>query len=140
MKHALHQTVKVVHVLDPASYGAAAEAFTDAIDCKGFHELLLIVACGAFTATGDVSFQAEESDASGSGFADITDAAIAEKAVADDQKSYVLRIDLRKRKRYIRVGYDVDDDACIFGIVGILGSPVGANALPVTQVNTAVSV
>lgn len=121
MKHTLHEDVRVEQMLEPASYGAAAEAFSAEIDCKGYDELLVIIPCGVFTATGDVSFQCEESDASGSGFADITGAAVAEKVVADDQKVYVGRIDLRKRKRYIRVGYDVDDDNCIFGILGMLG-------------------
>ena len=137
MKHSLHEDLKSVHMLDAASYGAAAEAFSGEVDCKGFDELLVVINCGAFTATGDVVFQAEESDSSGSGFADISGAAIAEKVAADDQKTYLLRIDLRKRKRYIRVGYDVDDDACIFGISGILG---GAQNKPVTQENAVVSV
>lgn len=150
MKHALHELVKVVHLLDPASYGAAAEAFTgdDALDCKGFHELLILIPCGAFTATGDVAFQVEETDedpaapdtALTASYADVSGAAISEKVQADDQKTYGIRIDLRKRKRFLRVGYDVDDDACIFGMVAILGSPVGAAALPVTQATTFASV
>lgn len=140
MKHSLHELLKVVHVLDPASYGAAAEAFTTGFSTKGFRELLLIVTCGAFTATGDVVFQVEESDVVGSGYADVSGALIAEKVAADDQNVYMIRLDLAKRKEFIRVGYDVDDDACIFGIVGILGSPVGAQALPVTQPTTVVSV
>jgi len=128
VKYTLSEHVKVVHMLDPASYAAAAVAYTDGVDCRGFDELLIVVQCGAFTATGDVNFLVQES-ADDSTYAAVSGATIAEKEQADDQATYLIRINLRKRKRYIRVGYDVDDDAAIFGIFAILGSP---DKLPVT--------
>lgn len=132
MKDSAHETVKVVHLLDPASYSAGAEAFSSAADCQGYGEALIVVQCGAFTATGDVSFQVEGS-ADNSTWADITDATIAEKVQADDQKVYVGRIDLSKQPRYIRVGYDVDDDAAIFGIMAVL---LDKKYKPASQENT----
>ena len=134
MKQTAHEEVKVVHMLDAASYGAAAEAFSTAVDCKGFDEMLLIVNAGVITATGDVALQLEES-ADNSTWVDITGASEADTTlvVANDQKSYVGRIDLRKRLRYIRVGYDVDDDAAIMSMDAVL---LGAKEKPVTQENT----
>jgi len=112
-----------VHALDPASYAAAAEAFTSGVDCKGYREALVVIQCGAFTATGDVEFDVEES-ADNSTFADVSSATTGELVQADDQTTYMIRLDLTKRKRYIRVGYDVDDDACIFGITVLLTDPI----------------
>lgn len=112
-----------MHALDPASYAAAAEAFTSGVDCKGYREALVVIQCGAFTATGDVEFDVEES-ADNSTFADVSSATTGELVQADDQTTYMIRLDLTKRKRYIRVGYDVDDDACIFGITVLLTDPI----------------
>ena len=123
MKYRADQFIRVVHALDPASYAAAAEAFTDGVDCKGYREALVVIQCGAFTATGDVEFDVEES-ADDSTYADVTDATTGELVQADDQTTYMIRLDLTKRKRYIRVGYDVDDDACIFGITVLLTDPI----------------
>jgi len=123
MKYRADQFIRVVHALDPASYAAAAEAFTSGVDCKGYREALVVIQCGAFTATGDVEFDVEES-ADNSTFADVSSATTGELVQADDQTTYMIRLDLTKRKRYIRVGYDVDDDACIFGITVLLTDPI----------------
>lgn len=132
MKQTSHESMKVVHMLDAASYGAAAEGFSTSVDCKGFREMQIAVNFGVVTATGDVTFQAEESD-DDSTWTDITDAAIAEKTVTNDQKTWVGHIDLTKRKRYIRMGYDVDDDAAILSIDAILSAPYD---LPTSPQNT----
>jgi len=52
----------------------------------------------------DVDFKVQESDASGSGFADITDAAITELGDSDDNKFVVINVNLvpGSRKRYLR--------------------------------------
>jgi hypothetical protein len=141
MKGSMHQSIMVVNVLEPATYAAAAEAFTAGIDCEGYDELMLVFHCGTFAGTADVAIQCEESsdNAVADPYVDIAGAAIADTVMVDtaDQTVYVMRIDLAKRERWIRVGYDVDDANAIFGIVGLLGSP---KYLPVTQTNAAVVV
>lgn len=135
MKNQGDKSFKVVQALAPASYAAAAEAFTSGIDCQGFDELLVILHCGVFTATGDLTCQLEESsdDADADSYADITGATFSEVTVSNDNTDYVGRIDLAKRERYIRLGYDVDDDDGIFGVTFILSN---AKVRPVTQINT----
>jgi len=59
-------------------------------------------------------------------------ATFAEIALANDQTVFVGRINCASVRRYVRVGYDVDDDAVIFGITGVLLHPKYA---PSTQVN-----
>lgn len=127
-----HEHMKVVHLLDPASYGAAAEAYSSDLDTLGYRECQIVVQCGAFTATGDVSFAVYEGAAASPTTA-ISGATIAEKVQAGDQKTYVGHINLDGRARYLRVGYDVDDDNCIFGILAILSNPV---TLPTSPENT----
>jgi hypothetical protein len=135
MKGTAHENLAVRSVLVPASYGAAAEAFTSGIDCQGYDEALFIFHLGTATATGDVVFQVEESSDDGVAdtYADVTGAAVTEKDVNSDNTVYVGRVDLTKRERYLRVGYDVDDDAVIFGITVVLSR---AKVYPVSQTNT----
>jgi len=139
MKGSLHEEVKVVNVLNPATYAAAAEAFSTGIDCIGFGELMLVFHCGVFTATGIVGIQCEESAVLASGYVDVPGAAIANTVMIDtaDETVYLIRFDLTKRLRYIRVGYDVDTANTLWGCIGILSQPL---TRPVTQVKTAVSV
>lgn len=129
--------IAVRQMLEPASYGAAAEAFTSYQDCSGYSELLVVVSVGIITATGDVAIQLEE-DADGTGNGtDISGALFPDTTlvVATDQTVYVGRINLDNRERYIRAGYDVDDDAAIFGITFLLVNPKYG---PATQTNALV--
>lgn len=135
MKHTATEDLKVVQAQMPDTLSAGAEAFTSGVDCQGFDEALVILNCGDFTATGDVSFQLEESsdDAVADAYADITGAAISEKTTSTDATVYVGRIDLAKRERYIRVGIDVDDDTVDIAITFVL---LNAKTKPVSQTNT----
>ena len=134
MKYRADQFSRVVHLLNAASYGAAAEAFSTAADCQGYREGLLIINVGIITATGDVTIQCEHSH-DNSTWADITGATLVdtEFTVANDQTTYVARINLESIRRYFRVGYDVDDDAAIMSMDLVLMHPKYG---PATQVNT----
>jgi hypothetical protein len=136
MKGTSHQNLAVRNVLVPASYAAAAELFTSGIDCQGYDEALFIFHIGTATATGDLTMQVEESsdDAVADPYADVTGAAVSEITVSNDNTVYVARVDLTKRERWLRVGYDVDDDNVIFGITVVFSQ---AKVYPVTQTNTA---
>ncbi len=131
MKNTAQETIKVVHVLEPDSYAAGAAANSAGIDCQGFDEALIVFDLGDFTATGDVTFQIQES-ADNVTFTNVTGAAVAEKVQADDEKVYVGRVDLAKRLRYLRVQYDVDDDAVEFAVLALL---MNAKYKPVSQEN-----
>ena len=141
MKGSLHQIVRVAHLIDPAVNAAAGEVQSVGLDCQGYDEALFIVTCGVITATGDVLVHLEESDDNGvaDAYADIALAIIPDTVltVALDQTEHLIHVDLAKRKRWIRVCHDVDDDAATFGIIALLGSP---KYLPITQVNAVISV
>ncbi len=139
MKYTSTEFAKAVSVVLPATYSAGAAAFSSGIDLQGYRECLLVFHLGAFTATGDVDFEVEDS-ADNSSFANIdlnadstNDALVAEKTTTTDSTVYVIRINCEKVRRYIRVGYDVDDDTCDFGVSAILLDPKYA---PASQVNT----
>lgn len=133
MKFRGDQFARVVQMLEPASYAAAAEAFSASVDCLGYRELLLVINVGVITATGDVLIQCEDS-ADDVTFTDVAGATMADTrmVVANDQRLFLSRVNCESIRRYFRVGYDVDDDAAIFGITGILLHPKYA---PATQVN-----
>lgn len=141
MKGSLHEIVRVVHLIDPAVNAAGAEVQSAGLDCMGYDELLVVVSCGVITATGDVLVHLEESNDNGVAdpYADIALAVIPDTVltVLLDQSEHLIHVDLAKRKRWIRVCHDVDDDNATFGIIGILGSP---KYMPIAQVNAVISV
>lgn len=137
MKYSLDKFLRVVHIVDPASYGAAAVAYSTAVDTRGYREALFIVSLGVITATGDVNFLVQES-ADDSTYAAVTGATIAEKTVTEDSATFCIRVDCTKRMRYLRLGYDVDDDAAIFGAVCVLGDPSIRPATASATVETSV--
>lgn len=74
-----------------------------AVDTAGYDEALVSVNVGTVSATGTLDVKVQESDASGSGFADITNAAFTQYTPSNHQKTEVGRIKLVGRKRYLRV-------------------------------------
>ena len=134
---ALHEDVKVVTAVKPASFSAGALALGEEIDTSGFSEAEFVVLCGTFTATGDTLFAVHECATSGGSYAAVTDGALPEITVSTDNDVFILRVDLSKRLRFLKLTYDVDDDSAIFGAACLLR---GQRNLPVTQVNTVVSV
>jgi hypothetical protein len=102
------------------------------IDCKGYDEALIELAVGVVPSNGTLNVHIEESDALGSGYADITGAVFAQKAAANGSLSYVGRINLRQRKRYIRAIAVIANQTIPFWCGAILSQ---AQVTPVTQVN-----
>ena len=133
MKFSLHQFLKAVTGI-VADNHAAGTVNGPAIDRRGFEEALVVVNSGANGTNGTVDVKVQESDASDSGFADITGAAFAQITEANDNNVYVGRLNLTGRKRYIRVVAAVGTAACDLGVDVILGA---ARELPVAQVNDA---
>ena len=61
-------------------------------------------------------------------YADVTSADFTAITSANDDAAYVIRLDLTKRERYIRVGYDVDTNAVLAAVHVVLMDPVNAPA------------
>jgi hypothetical protein len=133
MKFSLHQFVKAVMGI-VADNHAAGTVNGAAIDRRGFEEALVVVNSGTNGTGGTVDLKIQESDVSGSGFADIDGAAFTQITEANDNTVYVGRLDLVGRKRYLRVVATVATAACDLGVDVILGA---AKELPVSQVNAA---
>lgn len=107
------QSFKVISVTPPAEIVDNASYTTAEIDTAGFDALVILVYLGA-TDIAMSALKVTESDASGSGHADITglvygtstDIAGATSALPtadDDNKVFGFELDLRGRKRYIDV-------------------------------------
>ncbi|NBW11017.1 MAG: hypothetical protein EBR82_23600 [Caulobacteraceae bacterium] len=105
------QNCKYVSVTPPAAIIDNASATTAAIDCLGYDYATIIVYLGAMDIAMTV-LKVQESDASGSGFADVaglifgTSADIAGATSAlptatDDNGFFIFEVDLRNRKRYL---------------------------------------
>jgi hypothetical protein len=102
---------KYVAVISPAAIVDAASFTTNEVDTLGFNYATFIFQLGA-TDIAMTALKVQESDTSGSGFADITGAdmssatdidgaATALPSDADDNKFVVIQLDLRGRKRYL---------------------------------------
>ena len=124
------QSARYVVAIAPAAIIDNASATATAIDCAGASYLEIPVQFGA-TDIAVTALKLEESDASGSGYADITGAsfsagsnvdgvALALPSATDDNQPHVFQVNLVGRKRYIRV-------VCTFGD-GSAGGFVAATA------------
>ncbi len=104
------------------------------VDCQGFRELLARVDVGDDGAAGLVDFKLQETGVDSAGaedtanYADITGAAIAQTAGAD--QSAIISMDLEKRKRFIRAIMVVAGNTLDAGASGVLSQP---QYPPVTQ-------
>src|SRR3990167_6620299 len=110
MKFAAHEFCRVQQMLAAGDYGAAAAANSGSVDTAGWNELLVILDCGTFAATGDVLVTLQDSD-DDSTFADIdidgdstADCVFSEKDNTEDVTVYVGRINLAGSgvRRYVR--------------------------------------
>ena len=104
------------------------------IDCKGYDEALIVLALGIIPSTGTVDVKIQESSDNGAAdtFADVTGAAFAQKVAASGALTYVGRINLRGRERYLRSVVVVANQTVPLGVLAILSQ---AKVNPVTQVN-----
>ena len=121
------QETKAVQALAPDNWAAGTHN-GGAIDTAGFHEALFCLNAGANGGSGTVDVHVEESAASDSGFADVTDAVFTQVTEANDNGIYAGRVRITpSRKRYLRAVAVVAVAACDVGIVCVLGD---ANNLP----------
>lgn len=128
MKNA--QSAKYVVAIAPAAILDNTSATATEIDCKDYSYLEIPIQLGA-TDIAVTALKLQESDTSGSGFADITGATfsggtsvdgvtLALPSATDDNQPHVFQVNLVGRKRYIKV-------VCTFGD-GSVGGFVAATA------------
>lgn len=98
------QTEKYVLVTPPAAIVDNAAFTTNEIDTIGWDYITIIVAFGAMD-IAMAALKVQESDTSGSGFADITGATFASAlpSATADNTMFAFYIDLRNRMRYLDV-------------------------------------
>ena len=105
------QNHKYVNVTPPAAIIDNASATTGVIDCLGYNYAQIIVSLGA-TDIAMTALKVQESDASGSGFADVTGLVFGTSAdiagntsalptATNDNDLFIFEVDLRGRKRYL---------------------------------------
>lgn len=90
-------------LLPPASYGTGATNGTGTSDHKGFYWGLISVNLGVLGTAATVDFKVQESAALGSGYTDVTGAAITQRVKAtDDGKKALIALYLPARKDFLR--------------------------------------
>jgi len=135
------QNFKVVSVTPPAAIIDDAAVVTAVIDTRGFDYCNIFVYSGA-TDIAMVSLSVQESDASSSGFANVTglvwgtssniDGVLSGVPTAlDDNQTQLAQVDLLGRKRYLDVSC-VMGDGTAGGYVAILALLSRAGESPVT--------
>lgn len=113
------QNAKFVLSLAPISVNGTAATTTE-IDTLGYDYLTLVVQTGSLGATMD-ELSITESDTAGSGHAAVTGGTWTDPVgTTDNNKIYAAFIDLRKRKRYIKLVADPGASASLVSSVGIL--------------------
>lgn len=139
MHDSLHQHLKQVTGIEPDAYAAGTKNGTG-FSIAGFREVLVILEVGDMeaSATLDVKIQQSSDNGVADAFADVASAVFTQKVDAtDDNTGWVLRLNAEGRELYLRVVGVTAVDAVDYGVSVLLG---GAEILPVTQANTAVSV
>lgn len=133
MKGTATEHLKAVRMLDPDDHGNSAPTGV-IIDTKGFDELEVVLDVGVMAGTS-IAAKIEEGSASDlSDAADVADAAFTTVTTSNDDATYVGRINLRGRARYIRAAFTFTAvTQSKMGMVGVLSE---ARIRPVTQLNT----
>lgn len=106
------QATKIVNVIPPVAIVDNASWTTTEIDTKGFDKATIVINLGA-TDVAMAALKVQESDTSGSGFADVTGLVYGTSTnIAGSTSSlpgttnnavYTFEVDLRGRKRYLDV-------------------------------------
>ena len=95
------QNTKIVSLISPVAIKDNAAWVTAEIDTLGYDYITLVFNIGA-TDIAIADLQVTESSTAGSGHADITGATFAPSAT-NDNTTWAIELDLRKRMRYIDV-------------------------------------
>lgn len=92
------------------------------IDMKGFYSALFVVNTGTISGDGDFSFKVQESDETGSGFADVDADDVIGTAPATMAATSAYKLGYRGSKRFVRLAVTKAGGTSIqLGAVAILG-------------------
>jgi hypothetical protein len=121
---------KAAILVSPQSDTNPTESYVDTL---GFDSALVLISLGATGASGISALKLQESDASGSGYTDIVDfdgdatytdiegSTLALPGAGNDDEVWVVHIDLRGRKRYLKCVVDSATNASVLGVTAVLG-------------------
>ena len=113
------QDVKVVEAVRPAVFSGNATG--QAVDTRGFDSLTFAVCVGAIAGAGNMTLAVQESDASGSGYADVAAADLEGSTLpAVLLTNTALKVGYRGTKRYVRLFGTLNSGTSV---------AVGANAI-----------
>lgn len=122
MRRDLSPNIKAVSAVAPAVQSAAADG--TAIDMKGFQSLVFVVNTGAIVSSGDFGVKVQESDETGSGWADASADQTSTDAPATLAAASTYKLGYRGNKRYARLALTKAGGTSIgLGAVAILGQP-----------------
>jgi len=110
----LTNVLNVVRLLAPATYSAAAEQTTAAIDTDFMRDGILVIDCGVIAATSTVGVQLQTCDTSDGTYADVM---AADGALTVAHTLTAVSYAVKDLKRYVKFQYDVDTDDALFGAV-----------------------
>jgi len=110
-----------LQLLAPATYTAAGEATTAALDGDYCRDGLLLINLGAMGAGATLGVQLQSCDTSDGTFADVMSADL---AITDASASTLLCYAVKDMKRYLKFQYNVSVNDVLFGAVLIGGHRV----------------
>ena len=138
---------KAAILVSPQSATDPTESYVDTL---GFDSALILVSLGATGASGISALKIQESDASGSGYADISGADFDGGATdiegnttslpgaGNDDEVWAIHIDLRGRKRYLKCIVDSETNASVLGVTAVLGRAAESDALNASHTSSTV--
>lgn len=132
MSGAPHETLLVKTMVTPEDWGTGAVT-SAAVDTKGFEEALIVLSVGTAGASAGIDILVQESDASTTGFTNISGTTFTQVTTSNDETEFVGRIRLGGRDRYLRVLGTVTTATSELAVICIL---TGGQREPVTQSNT----
>lgn len=133
MKYTANEFLKVAHALEAKSYTAASTSGAT-VDVTGYDECLVILNVGVAAANAELDVALYEGPTLTACTGTISGASFRQVTATNDQLTYVGRIDLRKRDKYLQARFACDgSNAVIASCDFILVNPKYG---PASQVNT----
>jgi hypothetical protein len=138
MQNSPQTFIRPVNAIPPDAQGAGTTTGTS-FTHTGFDQADVILALGTLGASATVDVTVEESDLLGSGYAAITGAAFSQKTQAGTNMSGLIyhgSIDLRARKKFIRVICIVGTASSEVGVTVLLYNPQSTSYVTQAQITS----
>lgn len=132
--HKLSENYKVINLLTIQNITSATTTNGTGVDCiKMADDLVAVLQLGTMTGTHTCDVKIQESDAAGSGYADITGAAFTQADQADGDT--IATLGFKRTKRYVRVVVTTAGTVTAnnIGITGLVRANQGASDLNSTD-------